>query len=55
MQYIWREAMNHYVYVIDIMRDVSKGVDYLKGLDRHITSDHTFGGGEINGTITYGG
>ena len=45
--------MNHYVYVIDMMEDISKVNDYLKmGLDRHFTSDHTSGGEERNRTFT---
>ena len=31
MQNIWREAMTHYVFMSDIMKDVSKVIDYLKG------------------------
>ena len=40
--------MNHYVYVSDIMKDVSKDIDYLKaGSLQHVTSYFWWGGGGI--------
>jgi hypothetical protein len=36
---MWRETMNHYVYEIDIMKDVSKIIGYLKIRSlHHVTS-----------------
>ena len=43
--------MNYYVYVIDIMKDVSTVVDYLKlGSLHHVRSYFWWGGIEINFT-----
>ena len=44
--------MNYYVYVSDIMKDVSKVVDYLEvGLPHHVRS-YFWWGGDRNRTNT---
>ena len=49
MQYTWQEAMNHYIYESDIMKDISRVIDYLKvGLLQYVTSYFCCGGGGEN-------
>ena len=46
--------MNYYIYLADIMKDISRVVDYLMvGLPHHTTSYFWLGDG--NGTFTLGG
>ena len=53
---MWQEPINYYVYVSDIMKDVSKVVDYLKvGSPHHVRSYFWWGGIEIEQIHRRGG
>ena len=56
IQYIWRETMIYFVLYINIMKDISKVVDYLKvGSPHHVRSYLWWWGEKSNNFIRGGG
>ena len=39
-QYIWWETINYFVFHMDIMRDISKVIDYLKVRSLHTVTSY---------------